>query len=167
MEGKMVISTHELFPVIEEMLMSVGSVIFTVSGESMRPWIVHNRDQVKLIGAIGITPRKGDIVLFKNNKGEYVLHRICKVIPVGYHTIGDACLIDDGLIFRSQIIGVVEKIYRKGKEITCNLFLWRSIFSIWLILLPIRKYLLKLYTLLSLIKSRLKFITNVFKYYLI
>lgn len=141
------VSTGELFPLIKEVINHGHKARFTVSGNSMRPWIVDDRDQVLLTGSL--KARLGDIILFQNTRGNYVLHRIMKKEKDGYHTMGDSCIkVDDDLIFSKDIIGVVEIIYRKGKEIDCNSFLWRFIFTLWRLLLPFRKILLKLYYVL-------------------
>jgi signal peptidase I len=140
-----VVSTHLLFPIIEEAMACGQKAIFTVSGDSMRPLIVNNRDQVLLSSSKGKLLEKGDIILFRKQSGRYILHRIYKKEANYYHTIGDACLCEDGIVKPSEIIGVVEEIYRKGKKIDCNSFLWRTIFTTWRYLLPIRQPLLNTY----------------------
>jgi signal peptidase I len=155
-DGKLIVSTHILFPEVIDMLANGNQVKFTVSGNSMRPLIVDNRDQVLLTGTEGKRLNIGDIILYRTKYGKYILHRIYIVNKNGYRTIGDACLSEDGFVPSSDIIGKVVKIYRKGKEIDCNSLLWRSIFLTWLKLLPVRKYLLNLYIYLAHIKGMLK-----------
>lgn len=152
--SKKTVSTHELFPFISESLNRGQKVRFTVSGTSMLPWIVHNRDQVLLTSTLGLQLKMGDIILFKDNREKYILHRIYKKERQGFRTIGDACLYEDGLVLPTKIIGVVEKIYRKGKELDCNSLLWWSVFTIWRKLLPIREPLLRLYFFLVKLKSK-------------
>ncbi len=72
------ISTQEIFPVIMELLKQGKKVIFNVSGMSMAPWIMNNRDRVLLSGAMGQALKIGDIILFQNSRGDYILHRIYK-----------------------------------------------------------------------------------------
>ncbi len=155
-QGKLVVSTHDLFPVIVESLSTGHQVKFTVSGNSMRPWIVDNRDQVLLVGTSGKRLKIGDIILFQTNYGKYILHRIYKYDKDGYRTLGDGCLSEDGFISSSDIIGKAIKIYRKGKIIDCNSLIWRYIFWMWLKLLPIRKPLLNLYHIFIRLKGKLK-----------
>lgn len=150
----MVVSMRDLIPIIVEMLNNNQRVIFTVSGDSMRPFIINNRDQVVLERKNQMNLRVGDIILFKD-MDMYLLHRIYRKEKDGYRTIGDACLQEDGLVFNSQILGVVNKIYRKGKEIDCKKGFWRVISLLWVKLLPFRRYLLYLYFLLSRIKQKL------------
>lgn len=143
-----VVSTHDLFPIIYEELKNGKKVKFTVSGTSMLPWISNNRDQVLLVAIDNKQLKLGDIILFQDKRGEYILHRIYKKDTEGYHTIGDGCIFEDGRVLPDKMIGVVEKIYRKGKEIDCNSFFWRMIFLTWRHLLPIRKYILNIYFIL-------------------
>lgn len=135
------ISGQDLFPVIEEQLISGNRVSFTVSGSSMMPWIVNNRDQVELISVKNLVLKKGDIILFLPFPGKYVLHRITKIVPGGYITTGDGNLHRDGFISTESVIGKVVKIHRKGKLIDCDNLHWRIIFSLWMKLFPIRKWL--------------------------
>lgn len=149
------ISTRDLFPIIQENLSLGRKVKFTVSGNSMLPWVVSNRDQVILTGVAEKDLKTGDIILFQNQMGRYKLHRIIKKETSYYRTMGDSCLFEDGRIYPEDIIGVVEKIYRKGMEIDCNRGRWVAIFALWRYLLPIRKQLLELYFLMGKIKSKI------------
>lgn len=151
-----IISTQELVPFFKEILQNGQKVKFTVSGYSMLPWIVHNRDQVLVTGIIGRKLKPGDIIIFEDLRGAYILHRIYWRKADSYCTMGDNCRYTDEPIHTSQIIGVVEKIYRKGREINCDSLLWRFIFLLWRKMLPIRKYLIELYFLLTRIKNNNK-----------
>ncbi len=149
------VSTHDLFPIIEELLAMDRQVIFTVKGRSMLPFIGDNRDQIILEKKDFTHLKRGDIILFKLKCGKYILHRIYEVKDRSYHTIGDGNLHFDGWIESNQVIGVVSKIIRKGKEIDCNSTKWKVIFAIWMKLLPIRRYLLKACYGLSKIKRKI------------
>ena len=86
------VSGQSLFSMVEEQLASGKRVRFPVSGTSMTPWIIHNRDQIELISAKGLRLKKGDIILFQPFSGKYILHRITKIVPSGYITTGDGNL---------------------------------------------------------------------------
>ncbi|MDF2472235.1 MAG: hypothetical protein K0R21_17 [Anaerocolumna sp.] len=152
-DNKKMISTYELMPIITEMLDNGQKVKFTVTGTSMLPWIAPNRDQVLLSCAKKNRPRLGDIILFQDDSSKYILHRIYKREVNGYRTIGDGCLQDDGLVEPEDIIGVVEKIYRKEEEIDCYSFPWRYVLFLWRKLLPIRRHLLGIYFWLVKVKA--------------
>ena len=53
------VSGQSLFSMVEEQLASGKRVRFPVSGTSMTPWIIHNRDQIELISAKGLRLKKG------------------------------------------------------------------------------------------------------------
>lgn len=150
-----IVSTHDLFPIIEELLAMDRQAIFTVKGRSMLPFIGDNRDQVILDKKDFTNLKVGDIILFKNKYNRYILHRIHKTSKEGYLTIGDGNLHFDGYTQPNEIIGVVTKIIRKNKEIDCNSKHWKIIFTLWMKLLPIRGLLLKIYSNLSIIKRKL------------
>ena len=149
------VSTHDLFPIIEELLAMNRQAIFTVKGTSMLPFIGDNRDSVVLEKRHFNNLQKGNIILFQYDNGKYILHRIYNTSKEGYQTIGDGCIYFDDWIRPDQVRGVVTKIIRKGKEIDCNLKKWKIIFSLWMGLLPIRKYLLQIYFKLGKIKRKL------------
>lgn len=142
-EKKQYVSGCELFPLIIEQLEQGRRVRFTVSGSSMMPWIVNNRDSVELISAKNIQLKKGDIILFQPLKHKYVLHRIIKVCPTGYLTAGDGNLYADGIAPRESAIAKAVSIRRKGKEIDCETIRWKIVFRIWMLLFPVRGYLLR------------------------
>lgn len=151
----MKITTQDLFPIIEELLAIDRQAIFTVKGSSMLPFIGDNRDSVVLEKRDFNNLKKGDIILFQYSSGKYILHRIYNVSQSGYQTIGDGCISFDDWIRPDQVKGVVTKIIRKGKEIDCNSTKWKTIFSLWMMLLPIRRYLLHIYFILGKIKRKL------------
>lgn len=144
-KNQRIVSTYEMFPLIIEALEQGHKVKFTVSGTSMLPWIRDNRDQVILRGVKGRTIKIGDIVLFRTETSDYILHRIYKKEGTQYHTIGDSCCIEDGLIKGEDILGIVETIFRKEKVIDCNSNLWKLVFFLWRKSLPIRGYLMRFY----------------------
>jgi signal peptidase I len=138
------VSVNELFPLVREVINHGHKARFTVSGSSMYPWIIDNRDQVLLTRSNKL--KNGDIILYQNSRGKYILHRIMKKEGNGYQTMGDSCVTaDEELITPREVIGVVQKIYRNGKEIDCTSAFWQFIFLLWRVLLPFRNEILKLY----------------------
>lgn len=77
-----IVAGRNLFPVIEEMLEDGKSVRLTVSGNSMWPLIINNRDSVLLVPRGNTRLKKGEIILFRTSISHYVLHRITKVKKV-------------------------------------------------------------------------------------
>lgn len=122
---------------------------FTVTGMSMWPFICHGRDQVILESCEPESLRKGDIILFQTCLGNYMLHRITKKTKDGFETTGDGNCFRDGMFPYSCVKAKVIKIIRKGKEIDCSSDIWQFIFRFWMMLFPIRKWILKLLRMIS------------------
>lgn len=138
-----VVSEKELFPVIEEILESGKEVRLTVSGNSMWPFIRHNRDSVILIPCDASSLKKGDIILFEAAKDHYILHRITKVKKDGYITTGDGNLHRDGFIAQKAVRAKVNLVYREGRVIDCGKWYWKAVFRLWMAAFPVRRYLKK------------------------
>ena len=143
-ENSRVISERQLFPVIEEELSQNRRVRFTVSGSSMWPWIIHNRDSVLLEKTDVSTLRKGDIILFRTEFGHHVLHRITKVTGGGFVTTGDGNLHRDGLVPFDAVLARAAAIYRKDRVISCDSPGWRLLSWFWMFTFPVRAYEQKL-----------------------
>ncbi len=99
-------------------------VKFCTKGTSMSPLLISGRDSVVLKKAKEF--KKNDIVLFKNNDGKYILHRIKIINGEQIITKGDAVLECDAPITKENIIAKAVAFVRKGKEI--------SVTSLWYIL---------------------------------
>ena len=69
----------ELSPLIDEHLENGGEVIFTITGDSMKPMLYHRRDKVILAKSNAGHLNKYDIALFTRADGKYILHRIFAV----------------------------------------------------------------------------------------
>lgn len=151
--GKKRISSHELFPAIENILAEHRQVLITITGMSMWPFLCHNRDQVVLSLPDKKRLKKGDIVLFKTVTGKYLLHRIMKITDKEIVTAGDGNLFLDGEFSLNCVKAVVVKMVRKGKMIDCKAFRWRCIADIWMFFFFMRKYLLKLLRWIAVVKK--------------
>ena len=140
-------SSHDgkdIVPIMEEILESGGECRLKVTGSSMTPILIHKRDSVILRTPKGKTLKKGDIVFIKRKSGEYVLHRIYKILKDGFIMNGDAQTWTEFVEF-DQVIGVVNQINRKSKNINCNNLFYKFIVNIWMILRPLRKIIFKVY----------------------
>lgn len=132
------VSTREIFPIIEDMLHSGQCARFVVSGNSMWPLIIHNRDSVLIRSCERGQLKPGDIILFRKGKG-YMLHRIIARKQGGYITAGDGNLFTDGYVPERDVIARVVKIYRKDIVIDCNKWYWKPIVRLWICAFPVRK----------------------------
>ena len=105
-------------------------------GTSMRPLFKTNRDVIILVSADGDL-RKYDVVLYKNNSGKYVLHRIVKVLPDKYVLRGDNTFVNE-YVSKDRIIAVLTEFNRKGKKKSVNDIGYRFYSRFWCGIYPIR-----------------------------
>ena len=142
---------ENLYPYVKELLEKKGEAIITVKEKSMLPFIKDNKDQVILEKKDFNSLDKGEIIFFKSRWGDYTIGRIYSKSDLGYLTIGDGNLEFDGYVRSKDVLAVVKKIVKMGKQIDCNSYFWKMIFNIWVKLLPMREYLLKIYNLKKLL----------------
>ncbi len=144
-----------LIPELARLIAEGKEVRFTPSGVSMRPFIEGDKDSVILAPLVS-SPRRGDILLAQVEtlcgRQTYVLHRLIRIetispSPLGegqgeatYILQGDGNLAGEEHCRRGDIIGKVVRIespsYRR-KPLTKG--------TLWRLLRPARKYLLKIY----------------------
>lgn len=105
----------------EEELEKSGKLVYTTVGVSMRPLIKQDRD-ISIISKPTGRLKKFDVALYKRPNGQYVLHRVVKVLENGYVILGDNCVSKEYNIKDSQILGVLTSLVRNGKEIDLNSF---------------------------------------------
>ena len=135
-----------LIPELARLLKEEKEVRFTPSGNSMRPFIEGEKDSV-VLASLNRSPRKGDILLAQvhiADKIAYVLHRVLRVEENEQQTLfvlqGDGNLQGEERCTRAEIIGIVKRIeYPSGRR------KMHTSACLWQCLLPIRKYLLKIY----------------------
>lgn len=147
------VALEELYPIIKEQLESGGTVSLPITGTSMLPLLVQGRDSVTLSSAEKV--KVNDIIFYRRDNGAFVLHRIIGIDDKGYILCGDNQWVKEYGITDKNIIGVVTLINRNGKDILVNDKKYIKYCSRWLKLLPIRKILVKLLTVLRAIKRKL------------
>ena len=134
---KVVLPNDVVLGEVSRLLHEGREVVMTPKGNSMRPFIRGEVDNVRLqpIGVLKV----GDIVLARFN-GRYVLHRIIAIEGDQVTMMGDGNLQGVEEVLKSDVAGVVvEIITPEGKRRK------PSSGRIWRKLLPLRKYLLKIY----------------------
>lgn len=135
------------FPIVMDELEKGKKVRFKPVGVSMYPFIIHTRDYV-ILEKLNKTLRKGDICVYRSEKGVYIVHSIYKIINNGkgekeYIFLGDSLLYKEGPIKQEQILAVANSIIRKDKVYSCYSRKFRLIHNMWINLFPIRKHLIK------------------------
>ena len=105
----------------EEELERSGKLVYTTVGVSMNPLIKQDRD-LSIIEKPKGRLKKFAVALYKRANGQYVLHRVVKVLEDGYVILGENCCSKEYNIKESQILGVLTSLVRNGKEIDLNSF---------------------------------------------
>lgn len=140
--------------IIADLLREGRTVKVLGRGNSMRPYLVHERDYIVVKGvtsgddALRAKIVKGAVVLAEIAPHKYVLHRIVDV------TAGRITLLGDGNFTpeyckADNVLGVALSFIRKGrtKEESADSWRYRLYTFCWTRTLLLRRYLLKLHDL--------------------
>lgn len=139
------IANDVYIPVLKELVEEGKEVSMMVSGSSMNPFLIHQRDYI-LMKKPTDALKSGDMVFFQRMDGAYVMHRIHHIDQEGkLYIIGDAQTQMEGPIDQGQVFAIITKVKRKDQWITPGDFWWEFFEHIWLHLIPLRRFLMKLY----------------------
>ena len=148
-----VIDTREYVSVLRELVHEGKEVSMMITGSSMSPFLIHQRDMI-VFKAPDRGLRRGDMVFYQRDDGRFVMHRIYKIGMEGFYMLGDAQIEIEGPLRRDQIFALIVKVRRKNKWYQEGDFLWEFFADSWIKLLPIRKVLIKLYTFIDRVKNK-------------
>lgn len=137
------IDTVEYLDTLCEMLKENKTVSTVVEGGSMLPFLSPGRDFV-ILENFPREPKKGDIVLYRRKSGDYILHRIRKIKNGEYFLIGDRQSRTERNIKREDLCALVTEVKRNGKLVNENSFTWFFYRRIWLSIVPLRSFIIKL-----------------------
>lgn len=112
-------------------------VSMLVSGSSMSPFLIHLRDTI-YFKKPDRPLRAGDMVFYRRDSGQYVMHRILRVRGDLYDIIGDAQTQVERGVRRDQIFGLVTRVRRKGRMIEPGSFWWTFFARVWAKVIPLR-----------------------------
>jgi len=138
--NKLTVSLDELYPIIKEQLESDGTVRIPITGTSMIPLLVWGRDSVELVKCD--QAKKYDIIFYRRDNGQFVLHRIVGTNDKGFILCGDNQWVKELGIEKRHIIGVVKSITRNGKIIDVENRMYKFYSKLWTAILPLRRYFL-------------------------
>lgn len=99
---------------IESILEKEGFYLFTGSGNSMWPLIREGIDTVE-VRPVRQPLSAGEVVLFRDAEGKYVLHRILGVKDGRYSVRGDNTCAPD-LVPEDRIIGIMTGLWRGDRK---------------------------------------------------
>ena len=135
---KIEVDTREYVGVLKEMVEQGHEVSMTISGVSMEPFLLHNRDKIYFRKPDGPI-KKGDMVFFQRKTGEYVMHRVMKVRKGQFYLAGDHQTFLEGPIEAQQIFAKVVSVERAGVWLTEQDRLWKFYAGWWRRLFWVRK----------------------------
>lgn len=131
------IPMRELAQILSLQLEKGGQAKLTVTGCSMVPMLYGYRDWVMLVPA-DAPCKRGDVILYQRENGQYVLHRIIALSGQDYICSGDNQAMREP-VSREQVMAVVESFCRKGKRYTGKAVSYRIYKWIWVNLFCFRK----------------------------
>lgn len=147
------VPTDELMQVVMLQLESGGVANLTVTGFSMMPMLRNLRDAVVLIPVPEML-KTGDIALFRRDNGQYILHRVIKVVKDGYLFCGDNQA-ELELVRHDQLIALVGGFTRKGKAHSLAEYSYRLYTTACIRLFCLRKPYIGMRRRLGRIRARL------------
>lgn len=139
-----IVDTRAYVSALRELVEEGKEVSMLIAGSSMAPFLVHRRDYI-YFKKPERNLRKGDMVFFERDSGQYVMHRIWKVKPDGYYIVGDAQTEIEGPVREEQIFAIITKVKRKDRWIEPGDFWWEFFEHIWIRMVPVRRIVMKLY----------------------
>ncbi len=133
------IPMQSLMQLLQLQLEEGGRANLTVTGFSMHPLLRSRRDSVVLVPAG--KQKKGDIILYRRESGQFVLHRIIRIEKDTYICSGDNQAMREP-VTQEQILAVVDGFTRKGKVYDIGHPGYRVYTWAWVELFCLRKYYL-------------------------
>ena len=138
------IKSNEIFPVIQELLKDGKTVRLPVTGTSMHPFLMEDRDSVELSTSLFSEVKSGNIVLILRKNGQYILHRVITKTDNCFYIVGDAQQEIEGPLYPNQLIAVVTSVWKKKKHIQCSNLWWKTLSYVWLKLRPFRYFIMRI-----------------------
>ncbi len=126
----------------EELLEKDGFLVYTNVGRSMMPLLRQRRDIIEIRKKGPERCKKYDAVLYKR-KNKYILHRILKVLPKGYLIAGDHNTFVERDITDENILGVMTRVIRSGRDIYMDNPWYRLYVHLWCDCWPLRMLILR------------------------
>ena len=139
-----VVDTNEYVSVLRALAEEGRTVSMLIAGNSMSPFLCHKRDYIYFTKP-DRELRRGDMVFYQRDTGQYVMHRICRKKKDGYYIVGDGQSEVEGPVRREQIFARIVRVKRKGKLLGPGDFWWEFFEHVWTRLIPERRMLTRLY----------------------
>ena len=132
------VDTNVYVSVLRDLVEEGKEVGLLISGNSMAPFLVHERDYI-YFKKPDRELKRGDMVFYQRLNGQFIMHRIFNVAPDGYYLVGDNQVTLEGPIDRAQIFALVTKVKRKNHLIGPDNLLWKFFADTWIRIIPARR----------------------------
>lgn len=147
--SKQILSLEELFPVIDEVISSGGEFRLYPRGVSMLPILRQGIDSVVLVALDPVA--ENDMILYKRDNGQFVLHRVVKIKGDEYIMCGDNQTELEYGIRRQHLLARVAYFYRDSERVCSD----NKEYQKYIKSLPKRRRWRKIKTRLATIKNKL------------
>ena len=107
------LALNDIFPLMEEQLNMGGSTVFAIHGTSMQPFLKDRIASVRLEKPKS-RPKKYDLIFYKRDDGNFILHRIVGSRGENFICRGDNQTENEYPVNDRQIIAVCTQYNRKG-----------------------------------------------------
>lgn len=142
---KRIIANDVLLPKVGELIAAGHTVTLTVRGHSMNPFLCDRRDRVLLAPYTDAELTPGTVVLAREaGTGRYLLHRIVCRRGTQLTLQGDGNVGITETAYTHEVLAVVQAVIRKGRQYPTAGRTWRIYSHLWMLLRPVRRWLLKL-----------------------
>ena len=122
-------------------LISEGKTVsISAKGYSMNPFIMHLRDQIVLGPWTDADIKKGAVVLVKDTRGCFIVHRIIKIEGDMIILRGDGNIGLTEKAYVKDIIALMHGVTKKGRTYSVKSLRWRLYSWFWKLLTPMRRY---------------------------
>ena len=134
---------------ISKLISEGKTVSISSKGYSMNPFIMHMRDQITLGPWTDSQIKKGAVVLVKDVRGCFLIHRIIKREGNKITLLGDGNIGITETAHVKNIIGLMHAVIKKGRTYSVKSLSWRLYSWFWKILTPVRRYPLAIWRRLN------------------
>ena len=114
-----------------------------VTGDSMRPFLLHGLSIVYMMKESQYDLKRGDIILFQREDGAFALHRVFRVYSDGRLCMNGDAQIWTECIDPTQVWAKVVRVRRKMREVPVTNWFYRRRVFIWMALWPCRSFLFR------------------------
>ncbi|MEE0969932.1 MAG: S24/S26 family peptidase [Clostridia bacterium] len=118
---KEVVRLEDIMPLLRDAIRAEAPFIFFPRGTSMLPMIRQGLDSVSLVSVSKRKPQKGEVILYRRNSGEFILHRIIRVNKnKSFDTCGDSQFTLERGVPEDSVTAVLDGFFRENKWVSAD-----------------------------------------------